>query len=472
MRHRGLIEALVHTFEFDQVARGLDLRRGLIAVYGVAEGHKSLVMAAVHRLSSQPVVVVASDSEAALRIRADLEVFFPGEVMYLPPWEFIPYKIYAQSLDNVNLRVSVWRRLVVDPPAFIVTTAEALIQRVVPLDVWKEAAVYLETGRTYLLEELTAAFSCLGYERVPLVEVPGQMSVRGGILDIFPLGEANPLRLEFDGDELVSIRRFSVDDQLSREETKEALVFPARELVCNGKVMERGIARLREECSRISQRLAHGAKTEAGMRLKEKLESYISDLEAGRYPEGCEQFLLYFFPEAGTILDHFSHQTVVILDEPKRIEDSIRGKLKDHAGCMSELVAGGVVLPGQVDIYISGEEVGKKLSCYPAISLSLLPHNSNDFPAQRAVKWESRAPGSCFGQLDRLVEEVSAWRSKRYRCFFFIDTRDRAVRLKEALLSYGIEAPLVKDVRGAVPEGQILIVSGSLSGGFECPGAR
>ncbi|MDX1410750.1 MAG: hypothetical protein R3351_01210, partial [Nitrospirales bacterium] len=180
------------------------------------------------------LIITASEQEAE-QLYQDLWFFrsllgLPLDpLVRFPQWGTLPYQSSLPPIDVIAKRVTTLHRLTHGEPIHVVTSAPALIQKVLPQKVFAEACVSLKTSETHERTPLIQALLRLGYHRVSIVEIPGEFSIRGGILDIFSTAQSDPLRVEFLGDTIDSIRLFDPATQESIQKLKSAWILPARE---------------------------------------------------------------------------------------------------------------------------------------------------------------------------------------------------------------------------------------------------
>jgi transcription-repair coupling factor (superfamily II helicase) len=180
-------------------------------------------------------IVLTSNDESAERLFNDLRFFYdlmglPAEhLAWFPEWETLPYEGTAPHVGLIARRMTTLHRLCTDPPAVLVTSVAAAMHRVIPRLVFEQAVLRFHTGSACEREPMLATLLRLGYRRVSVVEIPGEFSVRGGIVDIFSTAYADPVRVEFLGDQVESIRLFDPSTQTSIKKLREGVVLPARE---------------------------------------------------------------------------------------------------------------------------------------------------------------------------------------------------------------------------------------------------
>lgn len=179
-------------------------------------------------------IVTASDEEAE-RLHDDLYFFhsmlgLPTETLaFFPQWGCLPSEPVPPSIDRVAQRVRTLHRLTEGKPTMVITSVQAAIQRLIPLAIFGEACLSLKVGAVIEREPFIAHLLRLGYRLVSVVEIPGEFSVKGGILDIFSTAYADPVRVEFLGDTIESTRLFNPATQESTEQRDQVWVLPARE---------------------------------------------------------------------------------------------------------------------------------------------------------------------------------------------------------------------------------------------------
>src|SRR5690606_4903587 len=199
-----------------------------LRIGGLRGSAGSALLAALHeRLPDRVFVAVAEDPGAAAGIEADLEALLGSDEAWLyPQRESLPFESDEPHLEIGGLRVEAVEALFSGRARLFVTTLRALQERAPVPDRLARLRLSLRVGDPQPFTELVAALEERGFERVPLVEEVGQFAVRGGLLDLFSFGSPDPVRIEFWGDEIASIRTFDILDQRSTGELAEAHVLP------------------------------------------------------------------------------------------------------------------------------------------------------------------------------------------------------------------------------------------------------
>ncbi|MBX3236807.1 MAG: transcription-repair coupling factor [Nitrospiraceae bacterium] len=212
----------------------------LIGLHGSTAGFSlALVTQAGHAgsLASRSWLVVAKSDEEADRLYRDT-LFFrklcglpSSEIVFFPQWEILPYESTAPPVDLVARRMQALQHLATATRTVLFTSVPALMQRILPAEVFTTASLLFQPDGTLEREALVSGLLRLGYRQCSVVEIPGEFSIRGGIVDIFSTAYAEPLRVEFLGDTIESLRFFDPATQKSTDKVKQAWVLPAREYV-------------------------------------------------------------------------------------------------------------------------------------------------------------------------------------------------------------------------------------------------
>jgi transcription-repair coupling factor (superfamily II helicase) len=232
-----------HPAWLDPLRSALNQERARICLLGA---HGSTAACALTLLTSarhgipdhaRPWVVVTSSDDSAERLFNDLCFFHelmgrPVEnLAWFPEWETLPYEATAPHVGLIAHRMTTLHRLLIKPPSILVTSVAAVMHRVIPRSTFEQAIFRFETAAVFEREPMITTLLRLGYRRVSVVEIPGEFSIRGGIVDIFSTAYANPVRVEFLGDQVESIRLFDPSTQTSITKLSESWVLPAREFI-------------------------------------------------------------------------------------------------------------------------------------------------------------------------------------------------------------------------------------------------
>ncbi|MEM9682106.1 MAG: transcription-repair coupling factor, partial [Pseudomonadota bacterium] len=207
---------------------------GRLSIGGAPEGYDARILTAGFRGLGRSIIHVCRDDARLARLISSLDFFAPDlPVRALPAWDCVPYDRVSPNAELVARRLDTLASMATSPdkPVLLLTTVSAILQRVPPAIAFRDAIIDLEPGGQIAQEKLLAYFGRNGYRRAGTVREPGEYAIRGGIVDVFPPGEETPLRLDFFGDELETVRRFDAVSQRTIGEEQALRLIPVSEVI-------------------------------------------------------------------------------------------------------------------------------------------------------------------------------------------------------------------------------------------------
>jgi transcription-repair coupling factor (superfamily II helicase) len=464
---RGLTELLLEAPALKALVCGLK-RYDRQHVHGVGGGHQALVCAALGR-DDRPVLVVTPGEREAAVFAENLATLLPERGVFLfPAWEILPGRVLAYSKHIGARRVQVLEALLCGHNPVVVAPVEALARHLTPPDVVREAMFSLSTGDSWVPENLRRRLLAAGYEPVGRVDAVGQFAARGGILDVFVYTAEAPVRIEFFGDEITSMRWFDPETQRSRAETGRVVVVPAGELVVQEHLWAAGAAALRHEYGLQLARLKRRGDTEAARRLQERLDGVLGLVETRSGFPGVEDLLPYFYPQPATLMDYLDPRTILLLSEPDRIAEVAASTDHQRTQGFAALLEQGRILPGQYRLYLDHERLFREMRRFPVVYVSLFGRIGRFPKPEREVVFGVRELPVTLGRSEAVLAEVRRRTAAKQAVALLVGTEDRARRLLSILRQDGLPAFRSADLRKMLP-GQVAVGAGRLHEGFEIP---
>ena len=275
-----------------------DLRAGRSVAYGQLTGAGTALLAAelAARLDT-PLLVLAEDPRHADQLEAEIRFFADGavDVLHFVEWETLPWDSFSPHQDIISERLRVLRALESLEHGVVVASAPALLQRLPPRAYVDRHSLKLAAGDTLDRNEFVERLTAAGYVRVPQVSEHGELAVRGSLIDVFPMGTDTPLRIDFFGDEVESLRRFVPETQLSAESIGRLDILPAREVPLDPAAVKRFRSRYRERFE--------------GQPARSRVYRDVSD---GIAHGGIEYYLPLFFESTANLLDYLPDDCPVL----------------------------------------------------------------------------------------------------------------------------------------------------------------
>lgn len=470
----GLLTPLKKTSEFQELERGLRENRKQQIVFGVTSSYRDYIMAALAGSTGSVVLVITSADKEAGEISDNLRSFVNIPVHHFPVLELLPFQVIARDREVLTRRLEVLDAICNqgDSKKIVVASLEALMRRLCPREIFCEAKINLAVGDRQDPKSLLAKLLNLGYERVDLVESVGQVSLRGGIIDIFPATFDQPVRLEFFDDEVDSIRLFDSSTQRSSDKIFRVVIGPALELVINEDGWERARETVLNQYQLQVRKLSRSKSAEAARQIQDNMQDVLDYLDNKVFFPGIEQFLPYFYSRPASLLDYLPASSLVLVDEPQRCKDVAESIQKERSETYLQLVLKGKALPEQYEGYLDWKYIALSLEKQKVIYFSFLPRQPQFVRPQAVVNFTAKAMHNFTGKMEMLVEEISHWRRTGYAVVLVVSSEDRSRVLLNELRERNLDAFYAGSLDGQVKPGNVIITPGNLSGGFDFINAR
>ena len=494
----GIVDLLLDSATFTDVLRRVE--QGAISTHisGLSGPQKSLFISGLFRHASSTIFVVTSTQQDAESLSGDISALIGPELVFVfPPVDVMPYEETPMSADLLAARAKALAALAGGTKCVVLAPARALGRRMVPRDSYRQATFRVRVGEVRDFEALVHRLAGCGYEILGKVDGRGQASVRGGIIDVFPHSANQPVRIEFFGDEVESIRLFDPETQLSQDRLDEVAITPAREFLYDSGRLELACAKICEELERVDGSMArrepslagamHTASARRGSssaalmvhtrnQLRERVDHHLERFENGTFFDNDEQYLPFFYEERVTVAD-WAGEALFVVDEPIRFKEALAGYEADIRETYATLLEAAMVLPSQADLYMDAAEVAESVGRRQTVAMSLLARAADGSgdrldgilpAASDNIVAQTKQAEIFAGRFDDLVHEIKNYRKRQYRVVCVASTGERCARLAELFEEKGIST-ISCDGLESVPEaGTICMAEGELSSGFQC----
>ena len=481
---------LVDLAEYTDMKQDLDQGKGPVQVSGVTDSQKVHVM---HELSKDNPwrLVVTYDDTRAKEIFDDFSYFEPNTWLY-PARDLLFYSSDIHGNLLTRQRMQVFKHLLEDEGGVVVTTVDGLMDHLLPLSMIKESCLNIMVGQTLDMEEIKHLLTGMGYERMGQVDGMGQFSVRGGILDVFPLTEEVPVRIELWGDEVDSIRSFDAESQRSIQQMDEVTIYPAAELILTKEHIEEGILRLEADEKKQEKAFRDQKKPEEAQRIRRAVGELVESLKEGFDVQTLDAYIRYFCRDTVSFLDYMKEVgakvtlvssgaagkasekkqaagLALILDEPQRMKEKAETVETEFRESMSHRLEQGYILPGQADLLFSSKTVLADCHTPHSIFMTGLDQRLPGMTPKAKYSLTGKNLNSYQNSFEILIKDLTKWKKDGYRVVLLSASRTRASRLAGDLREYDLRAFCPEDAGRPVAPGEIMVTYGKLHKGFEYP---
>ncbi|MBE9543517.1 MAG: transcription-repair coupling factor [Proteobacteria bacterium] len=441
---------------------------------GLSGSEKACLLSRLYQQHKRPCLVVVSSVKEGERLIGDLR-FFAAQpdlpILFFPPYNILPFKFLSYHNETAGHRIRVLHQLMeAKIPPIVVTTVDALLQKIIPRqEIGRYAELLIaeeEIDRDGLITKLISG----GYSRTAIVEEFGDFSVRGGILDVFSPLYDDPLRIEFYGDLVESLRFFSASNQRKIKDIQEAIILPARELILNKKFIPNIISRIRALANELDVPVSHARKIIDTIRQDEDVP-------------GLESLFSLFYPQPDTLFDYIPKNSLIItvnsdelekvaLETEERLINNYNSSRDEKRLCVEPQ-----------ELYLNWSQAAAAILERKPLNFKILDVlKSNDDhqipPYQFNAKVENNYDLSMalknYREKEQLFGPLVEWlRDKQqsgYATILICRNRSQVARLSSLLVPYGIQLTTVNGYSEIKKDsGQLYICVGQVSSGFVWP---
>ncbi|HEV2274168.1 MAG TPA: transcription-repair coupling factor [Acidobacteriaceae bacterium] len=426
---RELLSDLEHSESFERVRRHLALAAGRRRVSGLTATARSLYLPLFARAAKSPVVVIVADNKAAdallltLRATCDLTgAIEPERVLRLPAHDVLPFENLSPHSDVQEQRASVLWKIATGAASVVIVPVEAASMRVFPAEYYSNLGRTLRRGDEIDPDELMTHLGSVGYDAMDVVEMPGQFTRRGGILDIYSPEMDRPVRIELFGDEIESIRKFEPDSQRSSSPLDETLLLPLTETPVSENLLAAVHARLsgiREDGEEAGE-LAIQSAVAGGVSVFPGWEFFAA-------VAGADRTLFDLFPKVQVLVE----EPAMIRNQAERWWSKVEQR-HERSGI------GSLVTPG--DIYLSPDELFPKIVSLPGLDLDQLGAVDvleEDNAVLGEVTFSSRPTLRFHGSIPAFLKQIKSLAEEGARLLLIAPNQGEVERLAGLLREYG-----------------------------------
>ncbi|GAB4072132.1 transcription-repair coupling factor [Barrientosiimonas marina] len=443
----------------DGISKGM--QEQLIA--GLSGSARSLFASTVNASLERPVLLVTNQLDQAQQLYDDLSDFIGEDQVHLYPVnELIASEIAVASPELKARRIEALTEWSETRSGILIAPVAALKRILPPPDYWYQYQLPFSTGEEIDVDAYLQSLVDMGYERASMVTSPGEFSRRGGIIDIYPLTEQHPLRIELFDDEIDSIRSFDPDSQRSLEKKTAITIGPATEMLLTKEDRLQTAQRLETALAASLKKLSSD---EAKETLSETIDYAVERFKNLESFQEMYQYIGFFYDKPASLLDYLPSNGLIILDEMSRIQETATNLDKEEAEWYSTLLESNKMVRDSHFSY-DWDTVWKGLDRQRIYMSVFLRHISGTQP-QNIVDLSTRTMQAFHGQMNLFKNELQRWEKGDFSVVVLAPDAERAEKIQSIFLDYGIEANVTRDLQ--LPVTRPTITTGNITNGIEFP---
>ena len=461
-----LSQAIASLPELRELAEAVEAGRCPVSVSGLSHVHRAMAAAALYQSMQRPLVMLCADEGDAQRMALDLRSLLGVEpaLLFAREWQ-LRDRVYA-SHSFEQQRLGTLCSLAAGKARVLVATVSGILQRTLPPDALRDAALTLRSGQRHDLNELARRLDASGYARAEQVEGVGQFAVRGGILDVWsPL--AAPVRVEFFDDEIDAMGEFDVTTQRRTKNIRSLSVLPAAEVLPDAAEGGRDamLARIEHAAKQLGRKKGADKAVDT---LRADLERFRERLPVG----GMDRYLLACYPTSVTALDYLAPDALVLLSDGARAAERVKGFLWELEQDTLPLIQTGELAGAFAEVALSAEALGEKLGAFPTVQLNALPTSRDLLPPRTLLSMNVRQLPSYGGSLETAAADMRHYLDAGSGVLVLCGNETRVKNLLRLLDERNIRARADLKNETLPRLGEIAVGLGTLSAGCELPQLR
>lgn len=438
-------------------------------ITGLDDSARSVFIAQQYINHPKQYLVIEPRSKQQNELYEDLASLLPDvTVLLFPNEESLAVTYSISSMDNTAERVKTLNALMSGEPCIVVASSGALRMRLTPIERWKEAVFMMEVGMEFERDQLERLFNQYGYRREGMVQSPGEYSIRGSIVDFYPLNASQPIRLDFFDTELDSIRLFNPDTQESMENLEQTEFYPAQDVLFTPTDQRSILPKLKKHLEKHLNRMED---EELKLQLKSVQTEQYTLLEQGEPLKYSNAYLSLWDEEGTSLVDYLKSDAQLIIMEMGRIQQNEFHAIEQDQFWIEQEITKGQLLPGisiQLDAY---EEIrqasNKKLTQY----FSLMQGGLANIRFSDVFTYQYRSMNQFFHQMPLIKGEMDQWLKQGMMIQVTVSTDKDATKALNLFEENNISPTIIQE--GNIPqEGAVNIVITPLAKGFELPNEK
>ncbi len=459
----------------------LEKETSVLDVHGLTGSARPFLTALLFDRLPTPIAVICPTAKEAASFARDLILFLGEEaVLHYPPLDFLSIDMFALQREEELARLNVLTQLQVDSRKIIVTSLAACMQKVMPEAEFQQYLKILSTGDVLLMEEFPARLLAGGYQRVSLVENPGEFSLRGNILDIFPPTEQEPLRLEMAGDEIETIRRFDCSSQRSGASVDAFVLGPAGEILIDEARLLRAVRNVKRRADDLD--LSRDLRNRLTETLRQQSATSVNPIFLPLFYEDYDEQGGFGEQKLSSVFDYLPPNVLFVLNDPLAMNQAAQNAAANIDKLLYKAKASGKFYLESAGVYLNEETLNAHLARFRQIRLSglTLDDQSSKTPSVTlAAHRDTLAAEPLAGEvkeealLRHTADKIKNWLKQDMLVFFISPTPEDTARMKHLLAGYNLpvrilpaDSPLLTTLNDPGNASALFLREGKISGSF------
>lgn len=445
--------------EYNELLQAVKSNNTPAIVTGVSGIHKAVLTGALQKDTSKKILLIASDEPEAQRFYDDLTVMGLKCCVY-PLRDFCLRETSNASHEYEHQRLEALMQVKNNSCDCVIACIDAALQYTISSKDLEERLITLHSGDTIKPEDVIETLINCGYTREDQIDGHGQFSHRGGIIDFCSPGLEQPIRIEYWGDEIDSIAYFEIETQRRTEHCHSITISPCVEVIPNNK------AALIKKIEKLSASL----RGKIASKARETLQSDIEKLRNDVHLASIDKYISLIYDNPATLFDYFTEDSIVLFSEGNKLKERMRTTLWQWGEDLKDYLQSGTLCKGLDQYSESWEYTLQAAEKTASVFLDIFARGTYEIPTKSLFNLTVRQLSIWGGSIDVLKEDLEALLHQRRACVVLAGTVRTATAVAEDLKNAGIPADYIESPSTA-PKGTVVVTTGTLTAGYELPGA-
>ncbi|SFM49918.1 transcription-repair coupling factor (superfamily II helicase) [Gracilibacillus orientalis] len=433
-------------------------------VSGLSGSTRSMLTTLIQEATRKKTLIVTHQLTQAQQLYEDMLEFSEQKNVYLYPVnELLASELAIASPELLSQRITALTNWLKNDHAILIAPVAALKRMMPPKEYWQTYQLDFELEQIIDIDQTLEHLVEMGYIRQDMASSPGEFSLRGGILDIYPITEEQPLRIELFDDEIDSIRYYDAESQRSLEKQKQITVVPATELLLKDSDLVAAAQKLEQSLNKTVKKIKNKSDQQV---LTETITADIDRLRHCERFQEVRKYASFFYDDNYSLLDYLPKDGFIILDEMSRIQETASHLDNEEQEWLKDNLQRGKAVSDS-RLSFDWHEVWHNMKHQRLYLSVFLRHIPNTNPTN-IVNLSCRSMQEFHGQMNLLQNEMERWQKGEFSIIILAPNPSRMEKIQSVLEDYQMSAT-ISETLPALPVQQPVITIGNISGGFELP---
>lgn len=418
---------------FKKIIETTKYKEGIVNISGLSEGRTAPLLSLIANESERQIFIITSSRQKAKGLYEDLSFLAPKKEIYLIPEDeriFLNYE--AKSRGFLESRLEGVIKLVEGNPCIVIASVGSALRKIMPKENFVEKVLTIDSDTEISQEVFKERLAQLGYERTPAIDIKGQYSIRGDIVDIFPYDRENPIRIEFFDDVVDSIREFNKDTQRSLDKLQSVSIYPVLQLLYDQDRAEKAAEKIRRAYTAQSKKL----EAEAAERMLLRRDRIIENIETGSNNQGLSNLIPYFYDATENLIDYMSEDGIVVVDDFDRVRERVKQRETEAREDFKVILERGEAAPGDFEFFTKMKEFNEMINKKTRLTFLLTAFTTalkGVEELREVISLRTKALPSYVGNMDAFLADVKSYKKNGFEVVIICSSEERRENLKNYL---------------------------------------